>query len=328
MAKKINTDLPEYLNQSYITQLIDKINEVNSDIELDWNSFGGSVYAGQRFADFLGQKKNKITANVSGIAASMGAVLLPYFDYVKGANQADIMIHSMAGDAPVNTWGHTNQFLYDSLAKKINEKRFKEITGYELKDVMMPSDNKQIDVWITGKQAGYIGLFDETYDLLDKAASFAKVDLKGLEFTLPENLQIKYGFKNNQIKTEMEIKDVTVNALQTGNREVYESIYNAGKKAEQTRVAEIMEYGKYDLVKAEEIVKSGNELSKQDVAYFIEKKMSAQKVAELETGSEKDFKTATAPKGEKDNRSAEEKEKAAALDELNDITGINAKIKK
>lgn len=319
MAKKINTDLPEYINQYYITQLIDKINEANVDVEIDWNSFGGSVYAGQRFADFLGQKKNKITANVSGIAASMGAILLPYFDNVKGANQADIMIHSIAGDAPVSTWEHTNQFLYDSLAKKINEKRFKEVTGYELRDVMMPADKKQIDVWITGKQAGYIGLFDETYDLLDKAASL-KIDLKGLEFELPEQLKIKYGFKTNQIN-EMEIKDVTASMLQSGNKEVYDAIFTAGKKAEQSRVAEIMEYGKYDIAKAEEIVKSGNELSKQDVAYFIEKKINGQKVDELEKGSEGGFKTAVVPKTE-NTKTADEKEKEAALDELNEICGI------
>ncbi len=332
--RKINTDLPEYIAEYSITALIDKIEESKEDGEIDWNSFGGSSYAGQRFADYLNNKGDfKLGANVTGMALSMGAVLLPFFDYSKGANQSDIMLHSVSGGAQ-STRKHTNEFLYAALAKKIDEVKFEKITGKKLKDVMLAEGDERVDVWLTGKQAGEIGLFDETYDLLAKAASYKKIDIKNLGYKLPENIAKKYGLikednsKTNIINSDMEIKDVTASMLKSGNADVYSSILEVGKKAEQDRTAAIMKYAKYDMDKANEILKSGESLTTEHVEHFMEKKHAALKLAELEDGSEEEIdpakKTAIEKKKEE---TPEQKEKTAALEELDDITGVNENLK-
>ena len=95
--RKINTDLPVNIYSWTISQLIDLIEENKQDSEVSWDSWGGSVGAGQKFIDYLNNKENKLNANVAGYAASMGAVMLPFFDHVRGAKQADVMIHSVSG---------------------------------------------------------------------------------------------------------------------------------------------------------------------------------------------------------------------------------------
>jgi ATP-dependent protease ClpP protease subunit len=321
--KKINTDLPLDIYQPNVTLLIDLIDEQLEEIEgaeaeLSWNSFGGSVYAGQRFADYLNGTKFNLTANVSGIAASMGAVLLPFFKKVIGSKQSDIMLHASYGGVE-STAKNTNEFLYAALAKKVDEKKFKEVTGKNLKDVMLAQQENRVDVWLTGEQAGYIGLFDETYDLLDKAATFSKVNLTDIGYELPEKVRNKFALKtiNNN---EMEIKDLTVDLLKQGNPTVYEAICKEAKQEEQKRVEGIMKYAKFDIDKANELVKTGVALSVEHVEYFMEKKFSNAIVAELETNSEGELtpgKVAT-----KEEKSTEAKEKEAALNDFNEKIGL------
>jgi len=330
--RKINTDLSDYIDSYSITALIDEFDAVKEDSEISWNSFGGSVYAGQKLIEYLNSKENSITANVSGIVASMGAVLLPFFDKVIGSKQADVMIHSATGGAK-QTLKHSNQFLYEALAKKIDEVKFKEVTGKELKKVMIAEDDERVDVWLTGKQAGYVGLFDETYDLLDKAASLNdKVKLNELDYDLPENIAQKYGLKpkknNTNNSNDMEIKDVTASELKTGNVDVYNSILEIGKKAEQSRTASIMKYAKYDLEKANALINSGDSLTVEHVEHFMEKKFNIKKVDELEVGSEKKINPAKKTVIEKEDKSTEQKEKEAALEELDSFSGVNDLIEK
>lgn len=328
--RKINSDLPYYIDSFTVNSLIDKINEVGEDSQLSWNSLGGSTWAGQQFIDFLNNKENKLTANVTGIVASMGAVSLPFFDEVIGAKESDIMIHSVSGGPNAK---QTNQFLYKALAKKINEPVFKQITGYELKDVMMAEGEDRIDVWFTGDKARKMGLFDKVYSLLDQPKNnlFESLDETELGYELPEHVKVKLGLvkenkqeKTNQISTnnknDMEIKDVTASLLQTGNPEVYNSISEKAAKAERERVSEILKYAEFDFKKANELINSGEKLAIADVEYFMEKKFNKSKVDELEDNNTKDFVPA------KKTASEEEKEKEAALEELRERTGINSKL--
>ena len=135
--RKINTSLPLFIDYDSVSFLMQEIDKSNEDILVTWNGFGGSTGASQVLAGYLSERKSKSTADVAGMAASANAFLLPFFDYVKGANQADIMIHSVSGGIE-STHEHTNNFLYKALLKKVDEIKFKEITGYDLKEVMFP----------------------------------------------------------------------------------------------------------------------------------------------------------------------------------------------
>lgn len=324
--RKINTDLPYFIGSYSINSLIDKIQSEPEDSEISWNSLGGSVWSGQQFIDFLNNKENKLDANVTGIAASMGASILPFFDKVRGAKQADVMLHSVSGGANVK---ESNLFLYQALAKKIDEEKFQKITGHKLKEVMTTEGDKRFDVWFTGKEAGKMGLFDEVYDLLDspKNNTFESLNEQDLGYELPEHVKIKLGLikKENKIeqnKNDMEIKDVTASALEAGNPEVYNSILEKAQKTERERVSEILKYAEYDFKKANELIESGQKLAIADVEYFMEKKYNKAKVDELEDGSEDDFVPA------KKTVSKEEDEKEQALNELRDKTGVNELINK
>lgn len=323
---QINTDLPEYISANYITRLIDKINEVGKDSELSWLSYGGNVWAGQTFIDFLNNVKFKVDANVTGIAASMGAVILPFFNKTKTAFQADFMIHSVGGND--NNVDSTNNFLYESLAKKINEIKFEEITGHKLKTVMLAKGDSRFDVWFTGKDAVNFGLVDEGYDLLIKENS-VNIPKSNLGYDIPESILEKYNkkFNINKNKNNMNLKDVTINQLKKENRAVYDSIFEIGKVAETERTSQILKYASHDLEEANIIIKSGKQITLEQVAELTAKKANLEKVANLENDSEEDFNPAK-PIVEKTATKLTEKEaalkieKEAAKKELNEILGI------
>ena len=326
--RKINTDLPEWIFNSTISSLINLIDEEKVDTEINWTSFGGSTTAGQNFIDYLNTREPKTNANVTGMAASMGAFALPFFDSVRGSKQSDVMIHRVSGGAS-STHKHTNQFFYDAMAKKIDLAKFKDITGVDLKMVMLDESNEGMDIWLTGKEAGEIGLFNETYDLLDKAASLP-IDLKELNYKLPDHIKEKYGLKNEtQIIKDMEIKDVTVDKLASGNVDVYNSVLGKGKKAETERVNKVLKYAQYDMKKAQEIINNGEELSIEDVEYFMEKKHNKVAVAELEGSNDSDFEAAKTTKDKSGKEATkEEKEKEAGFGRLQEMTGSNIETEK
>jgi len=325
--KKINTDLPYYIGSYSINSLIKEIELVGEDAEISWNSMGGSVWSGQQFVDFLNNKENQLTANVTGIAASMGAVLLPFFDKVKGAAQSDVMLHagSGGGDAKMK---HTNEFLYNALAKKIDEEKFEKRTGHNLKTVMLAEGENIVNVWFTGKDAKYFGLYDEVYDLLD-GKSNTLLPTNEIGYQIPQHIAEKYGLKkqdNVKTKNDMDIKDITASQLLTGNPEVYNSILAFGTTSEKDRVAEIMNYGKYDLEKANELIKSGEKLNIKDVEHFMEKKFNTKKVDNLEAGSEVDVVPAKTTVDKEVN--AKEDAFNAEIQAMREESGVNEILKK
>lgn len=321
--RKINTSLPVSINYESVSQLINIIDSDKQDSVVTWNSGGGSTGAGQVLMAYLNDSTININSDTAGLAASMGAFLIPFFKKSKGANQSDIMIHSVAGGES-STHKHTNELLYNAWANKIDLVKFKEITGKELKEVMFPEGGR-VDVWLTGKQAGEIGLFDETYDLLDKAANIeSKLDIKQIDYDLPEEIKNKY-FKTAKIVksniNEMEIKDVKVADLQSGNPSVVEAIAKEAREKEQKRVAGIMKYAEYDMEKAAKMIEDGSVMGVEEVEHFMEKKFNTKKVAELEEGSEGKIDPAKKEAKVVEEKTAEQEEKDAALIALRETLG-------
>lgn len=327
--KKIYTALPEFIDYEPVTQLINLIESEKEDSEVTWNGRGGFTAASQIMMAYLQSTDKTVHSDTAGLAASANAFLIPFFKYSKGANQADIMIHSVAGGEE-STQNHTNKLMYDTWANKIDLDKFKELTGKTLKQVLF--SNERIDVWLTGKQCGQNGikLFDETYDLSKAASLTSNIELDKLGYELPEEIKNKYFKKAKIVKSNinsMEIKDVTAEMLQSGNKVAYDVIFNAGKAAheaaEKVRIAEIKKYAKYDNDKAFEMIEKGATLQPADVEHFIEKKYDTSKVAELEEGSEgelKPGKKVVEPKVTKEAETVNE-EKSAILAEAGfDVT--------
>lgn len=321
--EKLYTDLPEYISSVYMNMLIDKINDIDKDVEVGWMSYGGNFWAGQTFIDYLNNSENKINGNGTGIIASMGATIIPFFNHFKVANQADLMIHSVGGnDKNVDV---SNNFLYEAFKKKVDEVKFKEVTGHELKTVLTAKGNERFEVWFTGKDAAYFGLADESYDLLEKNNSISEIKKNDLGYKIPESIIEKYNPKTkvktnhniNITNTNMDIKDISVDQLKKENRAVYDAIFGAGKTNEQKRISTAAKYASHNPEKFNEIVKSGEEITLEQVAELTAEKNNLKKVDDLERGSTDDFTPA------KTTKNKAESEKENALDEVRDILDIS-----
>jgi ATP-dependent protease ClpP protease subunit len=279
VTKRINSDNPEYIGNMWINRLIDEIDAVEADIkELSWYSNGGSVLAGWQFAEYLQTNKSEIVANVTGIAASMGAVLLPFFNSVKGAKQSWVMIHSPIGGSGGKQINTVRKQLKDALLAKIDDVKFKNITGVTISEAMDQEGEERRDYWLTGQEAFDIGLYDELYDItplqeaenrakLTKLAASAKGDCG---YVVPErvlNTKVTPTDKgslsdNQQIQNS---KKMDLEKLKAENPAVYSQVLAEGKalgiKAENDRVGAYMAFNKVDAEAVSNGIKSGEAMS-------------------------------------------------------------------
>lgn len=335
---RLNSSNTIFFDNFSTNELIREIKEANEDVELSWLSHGGSTSFGQEFARFLGEHAFKVDADIAGIVASMGVFALPFFNHVKGANQSDLMIHSpfTRGEAPTE---HTMQFFYKALLKKVDKEKFAEITGHKLKDVVFAKGDNRINVWITGKEAKTIGFYDESYDLLDKAADLTQPipSTEFLGYDIPSEIKEKYAKKTKNIiiptknnnNNDMDIKTLTKEALKEGNPTLFAEI----AIEERLRISKIAKYLVVDEKKAQSLIDGGNALSIEDVEYFMEKKAGLDKVADLENDeSDNDFVPTRNVKTQKTENLTDEqkeaKERTAALEEVAEESGLSADIKR
>jgi ATP-dependent Clp protease protease subunit len=290
MPTKLNTDLPYIISNFYINQLVNEIEAIeDNEIEMSWLSYGGSVWAGWQLADYLKQSDKKITARVTGIAASMGGVLLPYFDKVVGAKQADIMIHSTSA-SPQSLAKKSNEELYNVLSKKIKEDVFKEVTGKELKDVLFAEGDDRVDVWLSGEEAYKMGLFDELIDLTPDETAKNKALLKemdlaaSLNYKLPKKITNKIGVHAENINNQNSQMDLQ--KLKAEHPDLYNEVLQLGVKAEQERVNTWMVFNDIDPEKVKAGISSGNAMSEPEKLTFMRAAQTADLQASLEANSQ------------------------------------------
>ncbi len=316
--KKYNTDLPEFIQSTYVNRMINELESFEENqIEMSWSSYGGSVWAGMQFADYLKNTDKEITARVTGIAASMGASLLPYFKKVIGAKQTDVMLHSTSTSVS-QLARKTNQELYDILKTKINEEKFEEITGQKLKTIMFLEGEERKDVWLSGEQAYKIGLFDELIDLTPEKKNEINLQLVAeLDYKLPERLL-------NTNKKEKE--NMTIDELKTSHPELYAQVLEDGKKvgskeataalkAEKDRINTWMVFNDIDPEKVKKGIESGEAMTEAQRTEFLRKSQVLDLKNSLEEQSPEDLipdKETGKPKTE------EEKEAEAKLKKENE----------
>jgi ATP-dependent protease ClpP protease subunit len=143
--------------------------EAGEEIEFEIDSGGGEVYRGWRIATAISKHEGKTIANVTGIAASMSAVLLAFFDEVRADEKARIMLHKAyhpwrdyddLKDEEKREIDTFNTKAYEKLsAKKGADKKF-------LKEVFLTDERK--DHYMSAKEAKDKGLIDEVYQIKRK----------------------------------------------------------------------------------------------------------------------------------------------------------------
>jgi len=320
--KKYNTDLPEFIQSTYVNRMINELESFEENqIEMSWSSYGGSVWAGMQFADYMKNTNKEITARVTGIAASMGASLLPYFKKVIGAKQTDVMLHSTSTSVS-QLARKSNQELYDILKTKINEEKFEEITGQKLKTIMFLEGEERKDVWLSGEQAYKIGLFDELIDLTPEKKNEINLQLVAeLDYKLPERL----------LNTNKKEKQMNIDELKTSHPELYAQVLEDGKKvgskeataalkAEKDRINTWMVFNDIDPEKVKKGIESGEAMTEAQRTEFLRKSQVLDLKNDLENDSPEDLtpdpntgkvKTEEQRKEEKENKKVN-----AAFDEL------------
>ena len=191
----------------------------------------------------------KTTIDIPGTAASMGIAILAFGDKTIASDKAKFMIHSPSG-GDIKVLNEIKKELYEVLSARIDEAKFKEITGRTLKQVMLPADGERVDIWLNAKEAKAIGLIDEIYKLNPQQRVAAEDNTVGYyQFVeYKENNGVKTPSTNNKISK------MNKEQLKTEHPALYNEIYNAGVESgktlgvesEQQRVEAFMEFAEID----------------------------------------------------------------------------------
>lgn len=128
------------------------------DLEIELNSYGGSVFAGSEIYTILKSYPGKVTITVTGIAASAASVIAMAADVVKISPTAQLMLH--------NAWttasGNASDFEKEAeVLRGVNESianAYMLKTG-KSKDELLAIMEKE--TWFTAEKAIEIGLADE-----------------------------------------------------------------------------------------------------------------------------------------------------------------------
>jgi ATP-dependent protease ClpP protease subunit len=289
-----NTDLPTFIGRFSMSKLINELSAIeDNEILMPWYSYGGDVWSGFDFADFLKDGGKEITAKVTGVAASMGAALLPYFKKVIGAKQSNIMIHSVSSDVEFLR-KNKNEELYQVLSSKINEEKFEKIKSVKLKDIMFSEGGNRRDVWLSGQEAFDVELFDELIDLSPEETLKNELMLNefrltaNLSYELPKSLQNK-----TEIINETKTKCMKIDELKTSHPKLYAEVFaegessglKSGVEAEKERVNAWMVFNDVDPEKVKAGIESGKGMTKAEELSFLRNSQKLEMQKSLENSS-------------------------------------------
>jgi ATP-dependent Clp protease, protease subunit len=133
------------------------------DIQMFINSPGGSVIAGMGIYDTMQYVAPDVATICTGLAASMGAVILAAGKTGKRTclRHARVMIHQPSG-------GMQGQFsdmeISYQLIKQLRDELYQILADHTGKDVKTITKDSDRDKWMTAKEAKDYGLVDEVLD--------------------------------------------------------------------------------------------------------------------------------------------------------------------
>lgn len=254
----------------YIQNIIEQLNEVNSDFTVRMSSPGGEVFPSWGLAKKvreLSDKGYKSTLKIDGMAASMAGILAPFFDKVEAIDKAKIMIHPPWG-ADINLLKDIAKDFSGVLKSRVDTAKFKEIVGKSIDEVMNPESKEPSEVWLSAKQAKDIGLVDKVVKLTPAVKNEIESKMKAFyggkekfEYQNNEdNIENKKISKSNQKSIKMDLE-----TLKNEHPALYNQLFNKGKEAgqkeERIRVNAWLAHIKTDQDKVVNGIKEGAELT-------------------------------------------------------------------
>lgn len=156
---------------TYPKQVNDVLADASGDIDVDINSGGGLVDAGEEIYTALRNYPGRVTVNVVGTAASAASIIAMAGDEVVMSPVAQLMIHNVQADVAGDNRDHAHmaevlEGLNHSLAAAYVAK-----TGKSEADIL---DMMNKETWLTAKQAVEDGFADKI--MFDDAKLVASVD--------------------------------------------------------------------------------------------------------------------------------------------------------
>ena len=312
MAKELYLYNPIY---SYTAEDFMKSLEENKDeeITLRMNTPGGSVFDGYGMLAKMKEHGN-VTVMLDGMAASMGAFMLPFAKKVIAYDLAKVMIHRAdaytGGDETrIKNLADINKTLRAKFEKRVDSEKFLEVTGKTLDEVFNAAE--RLDIWLTAKDAKKIGLIDEVRVMTPEIQASISASMgSGFTAIVPK--------KDSQNQTII-IKKMTKEEFKAKYPEVFASVVSDARKSEQERVEAWMSFQDTDKEAVTAGIASGKAPSIKEITAFAQKAIAQATVKALEAGNPVGTTNAkTDDIGADAELTAEELEYKAMEKELND----------
>lgn len=135
----------------------------SKDIQIYLNTLGGDVFGGMGIYDTMQYVNASVSTICTGLAASMGAVLLAAGAKGKrsGLKHARVMIHQ-----PTGTIGGqaSNIEIYNKLVKDLKKDLYEILANHTGQTVKKLQEDADRDFWMTSEEAKKYGLIDEVLD--------------------------------------------------------------------------------------------------------------------------------------------------------------------
>lgn len=154
--------------ESITNQILDY--KQGEEISFWLNTPGGAVNAGYTILNALKENGNDFNSTILGDADSMGFIFLLFSKYNRGYDTSNYLVHRAASwwedvmnEDELKDIENRNKIIRDKMDKRLNETKFKEVTGKTFDDIF--SMDTRIDVRLNAKQAKEIGLIDEIITL-------------------------------------------------------------------------------------------------------------------------------------------------------------------
>lgn len=256
-----------YISASRVSKELDAAG--GGEVELYINSGGGSVFAGSEVYTILKEYPGKISAKITGVAASAASYIALAADDIRMAPLAQFMIHNAAigtdGDKRVHSsrkdllegvdeslisvYMKKSGKTRDQLAELMNNETWmnaqKAVELGFVDGILFEEDNAMVAVTnsISGEIPPHVEeklrdflvnamLKDGTMDL---SAIMPDADLKQIinSASQPDQLQ------KNEPKSKEEVKPMTLDELKAQHPDLYNEILNNGVTQERNRITEL-----------------------------------------------------------------------------------------
>lgn len=301
----------DFTSELFVTQ-VDAVEEGPLTIRV--NCPGGNVFAAWGMVAKCLERSELPKIKVDGIAASMAALFVAFFDDVECLDVSRIMIHRADGYVATaeeqEVLNSINRDMKAKLVKKIDAKKLKELKGVTLDQIF--AEDTRIDLWLTAKEAKEIGLVKkivtmkprEIQAVQDTWAKIAAVLEAESASTSPEP-----PVKPTPVTNPKNDNKMTIEKLKAEHPEVHAAVAKAAIDGERDRVGAWMAFAAVDPERVAKGIKDGETLSQTAMSELTLKAVSKNGIANLAADSTPPVET-----GEADKPGTEAQKKTAAFE--------------